>query len=147
MMLADTLTYLPDDILVKVDRAGMGVGLETRAPFLDHRLFEFLWSLPLEYRIGNGQSKKLLRHLLYRYIPKHLVERPKSGFALPISQYLRGPLRDWAESQLDPVKLSQEGYFDVDKVRAAWDQHCSGRVNRQYDLWSILMFQAWLNSH
>ncbi|MEL0099439.1 MAG: asparagine synthase (glutamine-hydrolyzing), partial [Opitutae bacterium] len=90
MMAADTLTYLPDDILVKIDRAGMSVGLETRAPFLDHRLFEFLWSLPAEYRISNGQSKKLLRHLLYRHVPKHLVERPKAGFALPIGQYLRG---------------------------------------------------------
>ncbi len=145
MMLADTLTYLPDDILVKMDRAAMGVSLETRAPFLDHRLFEFVWSLPLEYRIRGRESKALLRQLLYRHVPKDLVERPKSGFALPIGQYLRGPLRDWAESLLDPARLRQEGYFDVGRVRTAWDQHCSGRFNRQYELWSILMFQAWLD--
>jgi asparagine synthase (glutamine-hydrolysing) len=145
MMLADTLTYLPDDILVKVDRAAMGVSLETRAPFLDHRLFEFVWSLPLEYRIRDKQSKALLRELLYRHVPRSLIERPKSGFALPIGQYLRGPLRDWAESMLDPARLRQEGYFDVSRVRTAWDQHCSGRFNRQYELWSILMFQAWLD--
>jgi asparagine synthase (glutamine-hydrolysing) len=145
MMLADTLTYLPDDILVKVDRAAMAVSLETRAPFLDHRLFEFVWSLPLEYRIRDKQSKALLRELLYRHVPRSLIERPKSGFALPIGQYLRGPLRDWAESMLDPARLRQEGYFDVGRVRTAWDQHCSGRFNRQYELWSILMFQAWLD--
>jgi len=145
MMLADTLTYLPDDILVKVDRAAMAVSLETRAPFLDHRLFEFVWSLPLEYRIRDKQSKALLRELLYRHVPRSLIERPKSGFALPIGQYLRGPLRHWAESMLDPARLRQEGYFDVGRVRTAWDQHCSGRFNRQYELWSILMFQAWLD--
>lgn len=145
MMLADTLSYLPDDILVKVDRAAMGVSLETRAPFLDHRLFEFVWSLPLKYRIRDKQSKSVLRELLYRHVPRSLIERPKSGFALPIGQYLRGPLRHWAESMLDPARLRQEGYFDVGRVRIAWDQHCSGRFNRQYELWSILMFQAWLD--
>lgn len=144
MMLADTMTYLPDDILVKVDRAAMGVGLESRAPFLDYRLFEFMWSLPLEYRIRRRESKALLRHLLYRHVPKQLIERPKSGFAIPIGKYLRGPLRDWAESLLDPIRLRREGFFDVGKVRNAWDQHRTGRFNRQYDLWSILMFQAWL---
>lgn len=143
MMLADTMTYLPDDILVKVDRAAMGASLETRAPFLDHRLFEFAWSLPLEYRVRGNQSKAILRQLLYRHLPRHLIDRPKSGFALPVGQYLRGPLRDWAESLLDPARLRREGYFDAGKVRNAWDQHCSGRLNRQYDLWSILMFQAW----
>jgi len=147
MMLADTLTYLPDDILVKVDRAAMGASLETRAPYIDHRLFEFIWSLPLEYRIRRNESKTLLRSLLYRYIPKELVERPKSGFALPIAKYLRGPLRDWAENLLDPVRLRQEGIFDVKVVRTAWEQHLSGRYNRQYDLWSILMFQLWNNPH
>jgi len=144
MMLADTLTYLPDDILVKVDRAAMGVSLETRAPFLDHRLFEFVWSLPLEYRIRDKQSKALLRELLYRHVPRSLIERPKSGFAIPIGQYLRGPLRDWAESMLDPTRLRREGYFDVGKVRSVWDKHCAGQINRHYDLWSILIFQAWL---
>jgi asparagine synthase (glutamine-hydrolysing) len=146
MMLADTLTYLPDDILVKVDRAAMGVSLETRAPFLDHRLFEFVWSLPLSSRVGDGGSKLLLRKILDRYLPRHLVERPKAGFALPIHQWLRGPLRDWAESLLDPIRLRDQGYFDLKVVRTAWQEHLSGQRNRQYDLWSVLMFQAWLES-
>ena len=146
MMLADTLSYLPDDILVKVDRAAMGVSLETRAPFLDHRLFEFVWSLPLSSRVGDGGSKLLLRKILDRYLPRHLVERPKAGFALPIHQWLRGPLRDWAESLLDPIRLRDQGYFDLKVVRTAWQEHLSGQRNRQYDLWSVLMFQAWLES-
>lgn len=146
MMLAGALSYLPDDILLKVDRAAMEVSLETRAPFLDHRLFEFAWSLPREYRIRGKESKSLLRQLLYRHVPRQLIERPKSGFELPIWQYIRGPLRDWAESMFDPVRLRGEGYFDASKVRSAWDQHCSGRFNRQYELWSVLMFQAWLAS-
>lgn len=143
MLLADTINYLPDDILVKVDRAAMSVGLETRAPFLDHRLFEFLWSLPLSFRIRRGGSKQALRELLYRYVTRELVERPKAGFALPIHDWLRGPLREWAESLLDPVRLRREGYFNSMLIRRAWDEHLAGRRNRQYDLWSILMFQAW----
>lgn len=143
MMLADTVNYLPDDILVKIDRAAMGVSLETRAPFLDHRLFEFLWSLPLAFRIGPRGGKQILRDILNRYVPRKLVERPKSGFALPIHDWLRGPLRDWGESLLDETRLYQEGYFDAVSVRQAWDEHMSGRRNRQYELWSILMFQSW----
>jgi asparagine synthase (glutamine-hydrolysing) len=143
MMLADTLSYLPDDILVKVDRAAMGFSLETRAPFLDHRLFEFVWSLPLSYRIRSKQGKSLLREVLYRHVPRALIERPKTGFSLPIGDYLRGPLREWAESLLSVERLSQEDYFDAVRVRAVWEQHLSGKFNRQYDLWSVLMFQAW----
>jgi asparagine synthase (glutamine-hydrolysing) len=143
MMLADTVNYLPDDILVKVDRAAMGVSLETRAPFLDHRLFEFLWSLPLAYRIGPRGGKQILRDILDRYVPRKLVERPKSGFALPIHDWLRGPLRDWGENLLDEARLRREGYFDPGSVRQAWSEHLSGRRNRQYELWSILMFQSW----
>ncbi len=143
MMLADTVNYLPDDILVKIDRAAMGVSLETRAPFLDHRLFEFLWSLPLAYRIGPRGGKQILRDILDRYVPRKLVERPKSGFALPIHDWLRGPLRDWGESLLDESRLRREGYFDPVTVRQAWGEHLSGRRNRQYELWSILMFQSW----
>lgn len=143
MMLADTVNYLPDDILVKIDRAAMGVSLETRAPFLDHRLFEFLWSLPLAYRIGPRGGKQILRDILDCYVPRKLVERPKSGLALPIHDWLRGPLRDWGENLLDEARLSREGYFDAGSVRQAWGEHLSGRRNRQYELWSILMFQSW----
>lgn len=143
MMLADTVNYLPDDILVKIDRAAMGVSLETRAPFLDHRLFEFLWSLPLAYRIGPRGGKQILRDILDRYVPRNLVERPKSGFALPIHDWLRGPLRDWGENLLDEGRLRREGYFDAGIVRKVWGEHLSGRRNRQYELWSILMFQSW----
>jgi asparagine synthase (glutamine-hydrolysing) len=146
MMLADTLSYLPDDILVKVDRAAMGVSLETRVPFLDHQLYEFIWSLPLEYRIKGKESKRILRHLLYRYLPSELIERPKNGFSVPIGQYLRGPLRDWAESLIDPSRLRQEGYFDAGMVSNAWNQHCSRQFNREHELWSILMFQDWLKA-
>lgn len=144
MMLADALTYLTDDVLVKVDRAAMGVGLETRAPFLDHRVFEFAWSLPLDFRIRGGETKAVLRHVAYRYLPRNLLDRPKSGFALPLHDYLRGPLRDWAEALLARDRLKDEGYFDPDAVRSSWEQHLSGRFNRQYELWSVLMFQAWL---
>jgi asparagine synthase (glutamine-hydrolysing) len=146
MMLADTLSYLPDDILVKVDRASMAVGLEARSPFLDHRLFEFSWSLPLSYRVRGGQGKSLLRQVLYKHVTKDILERPKSGFALPIGDYLRGPLRDWAESLLNRERLLRDGFFNADKVRGVWNQHLSGKFNRQYDIWSILMFQAWLES-
>ena len=146
MMLSDTISYLPDDIMVKVDRAAMAFGLETRAPFLDHRLFELAWSLPVSYRFEGSRSKSLLRDLLYKYVPKEVVDRPKSGFALPIGDYLRGPLRDWSESLLTKERLEVEGYFDHKKVRNAWEQHLSGRYNRQYDLWSVLMFQNWLDA-
>lgn len=146
MMLADTLSYLPDDILVKVDRAAMGFSLEARAPFLDHRLFEFVWSLPMSYRIRGKEGKSLLREVLYRHVPRTLVERPKTGFSLPIGDYLRGPLREWAESLLSEERLSKEGYFDPNIVRSVWAQHLSGKVNRQYDLWSVLMFQAWMDA-
>ncbi len=143
MMLADTLNYLPDDILVKVDRAAMGVSLEARAPFLDHRLFEFVWSLPLSFRVQRSGGKRVLRNILDRYVPRRLIERPKSGFALPVHDWLRGPLKDWCEGLLDESRLRNEGFFDPAMVRNAWDEHLSGRRNRQYDLWSILMFQAW----
>lgn len=143
LMLADTMTYLPDDILVKVDRAAMGFSLETRAPFLDHRLFEFLWSLPMPFRIRRGSSKRILREILYQYVPQKLIDRPKAGFALPLGDWLRGPLRDWAENLLNSSRLRQDGFFDPAMVRRAYDEHLSGSKNRQYDLWSILMFQAW----
>lgn len=147
MMFIDTLTYLPDDILVKVDRASMAVSLESRVPFLDPRVIEFAWRLPLSAKIAPGQGKMILRDILYRHVPRELIERPKMGFAVPIDSWLCHELRDWAEALLDPGRLHREGYFEPEKVRAMWRDHLAGKRRSHYILWDILMFQAWLDSN
>lgn len=143
MMALDLVTYLPDDILTKVDRAAMAVSLETRVPLLDHRIIEFAWRLPLSIKTHAGRSKWPLREVLYRHVPRELIERPKTGFAIPVGEWLRGPLRDWAEHLLDAKRLESDGYLSTEPVRHAWNRHLSGQSNRQYELWSVLMFQAW----
>ena len=146
MMLRDLTTYLCDDILVKVDRASMAHSLETRVPLLDHRVIEFAHRLPLSMKIRGRTGKWILRQIAYRYVPQSLLERPKAGFAVPLDSWLRGPLRDWAEALLEPVKLSQQGFFNACVVRQRWQEHLGGRRQWQYHLWAVLMFQAWYES-
>jgi asparagine synthase (glutamine-hydrolysing) len=143
MMYLDTMTYLPDDILVKVDRAAMGASLETRSPFLDHRVVETAWQLPLNMKLRGGQGKWALRQILYKYVPRELIERPKQGFSIPLAEWLRGPLREWAEELLSEQRLQREGIFHFAPVRERWLEHCSGVRNSEHALWTILMFQAW----
>ncbi|SHH05032.1 asparagine synthase (glutamine-hydrolyzing) [Pollutimonas bauzanensis] len=144
MMLLDALTYLPDDILVKVDRAAMAASLETRVPMIDHRVFEFAQRLPRDYKIRDGQGKWLLRQLLYKHVPRQMVDRPKKGFSVPLAAWLRGPLRDWAAALLDPARLRQQGLFHAEPIVRKWQEHQAGKRDWSTHLWSILMTQAWL---
>ena len=144
MMAYDTQTYLPDDVLCKVDRASMAHGLEVRVPLLDHRIVEHAWTFPLDEKVEGGTGKQPLRKLLAEFVPKSLFDRPKIGFGIPLGKWLRGPLRDWAESLLDDNRLREEGWLQPEVVRKKWDEHLSEEFDWQYLLWNVLMFQTWL---
>ena len=147
MMILDLITFLPNSILVKIDRASMASSLEARVPFLDHELIEYSWKIPHSLKYRNGKGKWILRQILNNYVPKNLTERPKMGFGIPLGTWLRGPLRDWAENLLNEKRLTQEGYFNPKLIRDKWQEHLSNKHNWQYDLWNVLMFQAWIDTN
>lgn len=144
MMYGDAVAYLPDDIMAKVDRASMAVALETRAPYLDHRVAEVAARIPLAMKIGGGTGKLILRKLLYREAPAALFERPKAGFAIPVGEWIKGALRPWAEDLLDPARMAAEGWFDAERIQRRWQQHLAGTRDSSIAIWAVLMFQAWL---
>jgi asparagine synthase (glutamine-hydrolysing) len=147
MMFWDSLNYLPDDILCKVDRAAMACSLETRVPFLDHRVSKIAWQLPTNMKIRGNEGKWALRQILYRHVPRELIERPKAGFSIPLGSWLRGPLRQWAETLLSEDRLSKEGYFYPEPIRTMWSDHLRGKRDWGHKLWTILMFQSWLEEN
>jgi asparagine synthase (glutamine-hydrolysing) len=145
-MAIDTLTYLPDNNLCKVDRASMFTSLETRIPLLDKNVVEFAWSLPIETKFYNHDSKWPLKQILYKYVPKELIDRPKMGFSVPLAYWLRGPLREWAEELLNESRLNEEGYLNAKLIRQIWKEHLDYKFNWQHKLWNVLMFQSWLEN-
>jgi len=146
IMLCDLLCYLPDDILVKVDRASMGVSLEVRTPLLSHKLVEFALSLPIQFKLRDGRGKWLLRNLLYKHVPKQLLDRPKHGFSIPLAQWLRGGLREWASDLLTKSSLEKHGHFHTSVIQKRWKEHLTGKVNWDSFIWSIVMFQSWIST-
>ena len=146
MMLIDSAVYLPDDNLVKVVRASMAVSLEARCPILDYRIFEFAWRLPLEWKRHKGEGKTILKDLAYRLVPRHLLDRPKSGFSIPMAAWLRGPLREWAADLLSPERLRRQGWLDANEVSSVLDTHLNGFDSAER-LWTTLMFESWLDTY
>ena len=148
MMMTDFITYLPDDILTKVDRASMSVSLEARVPLLDKDVLKFAWSLPLSFKKTNEGGKDILKKVLYQYVPKELIDRPKMGFGVPIGSWLRGPLKDWANTLLDPKNITEDGFLNAQLVEQKWQQHLNSNSNQhEYYLWNIIVFQNWLKNY